>query len=88
MSKSLKDHLRSEAKTSVSLVLGLALGTRLVPILPLVLIARPADGKPTNVTGDKYITVHRRADTIATDLAHLTAGVLPRFLHPVKINHI
>lgn len=57
--------------TLVPLVPGFALGARLIPILPFILIARPADRESTNVARNERFTIHSLPNTITTNLAHL-----------------
>lgn len=57
--------------TLVPLVSGFALRTRLIPVLPLVFIARPANRESTDITGHETVTVNSLADIVAADLAYL-----------------
>lgn len=63
------------------LVLSLALGANLVPLLALILIAWPANGETAYTAGNKEITIRSGPHSITTDLAHLAAWMLHRFLH-------
>ena len=60
-----------EIGTFMPPVAGFALGARLIPILPLILIAGPADGKRTDMTRNEWFTIHCFPNIIATDLADL-----------------
>ena len=64
--------------TLVPLVSGFALRTRLIPIFPLKLIARPANRESTNITRHEPVSVNSLADIVTTDLANLAADARHR----------
>lgn len=57
--------------TFMPLVFGFALRTRLITILPLVLVTWTANRKCTYMASDKGFSIHSQADIITTDLADL-----------------
>ena len=60
------------------LVSGFALRTRLIPVLPLVFVARPANRESTDITGHETVAVNSLADIVAADLANLPADARHR----------
>lgn len=60
----------------MSLVSGLALGARMIPILPLIFIASPANWKCADITSNKWLPIHSSSNSITTDLADLNAQIL------------
>lgn len=60
-------------------VSGLALRARLLSVFPLVLVARPANRKRTDIACNEKLSINSRTDFIAADLAHLTAQMFCRF---------
>ena len=56
----------------MSFVSGFALRARLIPILSLVLIARSANRKRTNIAGNEWLTIYSLPNIITTDLADLS----------------
>lgn len=63
-------------QTFLPLVLGLALGTTLIPLPPLVLVARHAHGKSTHMARHEKLSAHRSSHSTAADLAHLASLIL------------
>lgn len=60
----------------MSLVSGFALRARLISILPLIFIARPANRECTDIASNKWLKVSSRAHVIPTDLTDLAANSL------------
>lgn len=56
----------------MSLVSGLALWARLIPVLPLIFIAWPTNREGTDIASNKWLAIHSSANTITTDLTDLT----------------
>lgn len=76
--RSTKEKLRWN-RTFMPLVSGLALRARLLSVFPLVLVARSANRKRTDIASDEKLSIKSRTDFIAADLAHLTAQMFCRF---------
>lgn len=57
--------------TFMSLVSGFALRARLIPILPLIFIARPANWKCADIASNKRLTINSQPYIITTDLTDL-----------------
>lgn len=62
--------------TFVPLVSGFALRARLISILPLVLIAWPANRKRADIASNEWFSSSSLPNIISTDLADLTPQVL------------
>lgn len=65
-----------QTPTFLSLVRRFTLRTRLIPVLPLILVARPADRKCTDIASNERLTIHTFPYVITTNLADLTAQSL------------
>ena len=70
------------------LVSGFTLRTRLIPILPLEVIARPANRESTNITRHEPVSINSLAYIVTTDLAYLATDARHRLpLIAIKSNH-
>jgi len=77
---------KDQKRTFEPLVSGFALRTRLIPIFPLILVARPTNWEWTNITSHKTISINSLANIVTTDLASLRNNVLHRLSLQIKSN--